>query len=175
MKLFKLSYYSSRARSYLKEQPSDNPFDYLSKEGKSNDPMGNERDSAEGKSISIPFIDALKTIVPPITACRQQYFFPSHNGGKHLPTSFTDLQNSNSNLWQYDVPELDGLDNIHNPQGPLLEALELATGLFGAKRTWFLVNGSTSGILIAILSCIKICRTILPTRVNLKSENVSFV
>lgn len=56
----------------------------------------------------------------------------------------------------HDLPELDELDNLHSPQGPLKKALELAASLFGAKRTWFLVNGSTSGILIALLSCIRL-------------------
>ena len=46
-----------------------------------------------------------------------------------------------SGIFRYDLPELDGLDNIHNPEGPLLQALLLAARYFNAHRTWFLVNG----------------------------------
>jgi arginine/lysine/ornithine decarboxylase len=44
-------------------------------------------------------------------------------------------------MFRYDLPELDGLDNIHDPEGPLLEAQSLAARYFGARRTWFLING----------------------------------
>lgn len=49
-----------------------------------------------------------------------------------------------------DVTEVEGTDNLHHPHGILLEAQEKAAKTFGAKRTFFLVGGSTSGILSAI-------------------------
>ena len=61
-----------------------------------------------------------------------------------------------SSLYYYDLPELDGLDNIHSPDGPLLHALKLASNLYHSYRTWFLINGSSSGIMIAIFSFIYI-------------------
>ena len=59
-------------------------------------------------------------------------------------------------MYHCDLPELEGLDNIHEPTGPLLEAQQLAAKLYNAYRTWFLVNGSTSGIITAMLSCLRI-------------------
>lgn len=59
-------------------------------------------------------------------------------------------------MYYCDLPELDELDNIHEPSGPLLEAQRLAAKLYDAHKTWFLVNGSTSGIITAILSCLRI-------------------
>ena len=50
----------------------------------------------------------------------------------------------------FDVTELDATDDLHNPQGPLLDAQELAARAFGAGRTWFLVNGSSCGIFAMI-------------------------
>ena len=46
-----------------------------------------------------------------------------------------------------DTTELRGLDLLAAPQagGPIAEAQALAAAAFGARRTWFLVNGSTGG------------------------------
>lgn len=49
-----------------------------------------------------------------------------------------------------DVTEVDGTDNLHHPRDILLEAQVKAAQLFGAQKTYFLVNGSTSGLLAAI-------------------------
>ena len=100
---------------------------------------------------SIPLINALAEVVPPI---KERYFFPGHSGGEHAPKSMKKLYGSE--LFNLDLPELDGFDNIHCPEGPLLQALQLASALFGSARSWFLVNGSTSGILSAILAVVQI-------------------
>ena len=46
-----------------------------------------------------------------------------------------------------DTTELRGLDLLAAPRagGPIAEAQALAAATFGARRTWFLVNGSTGG------------------------------
>jgi arginine/lysine/ornithine decarboxylase len=98
----------------------------------------------------IPLLSAINAVTP---AIKDRYFFPGHCGGEYAPKSLKRLYGQD--LFQYDLPELDGLDNIHYPEGPLLRALQLASELFGAKQTWFLVNGSTSGILSAILACVQ--------------------
>lgn len=48
---------------------------------------------------------------------------------------------------QIDVTEIDGTDNLHNPQGILKDAMQNAADFFGVSATRFLVNGSTCGIL----------------------------
>ncbi|MCR5666734.1 MAG: aminotransferase class I/II-fold pyridoxal phosphate-dependent enzyme [Eubacterium sp.] len=50
----------------------------------------------------------------------------------------------------YDYTEITGFDNLHNPQGIIKEAQERAAKLYGAKNSYYLVNGSTAGILAAI-------------------------
>jgi arginine/lysine/ornithine decarboxylase len=85
---------------------------------------------------------------------KDRYFFPGHCGGEYAPRVFKKLYGSD--ILHYDLPELDGLDNIHLPEGPLLRALQLAAALFGAKQSWFLVNGSTSGILSAVFAAAQI-------------------
>lgn len=52
--------------------------------------------------------------------------------------------------YDYDITEIEGFDNLHEPQGILRIAMEEAAAFYGADKTYFLVNGSTSGILSAI-------------------------
>lgn len=49
-----------------------------------------------------------------------------------------------------DITEIDGFDNMHYPEGILLEAQQRASALYGSEQTFFLVNGSTVGNLAAI-------------------------
>jgi arginine/lysine/ornithine decarboxylase len=51
-----------------------------------------------------------------------------------------------------DLSEIPGLDNLFAPEGPIKAAQILAATAFGAEETWFLANGSTSGIEAAILA-----------------------
>lgn len=53
-------------------------------------------------------------------------------------------------LWQLDITEIDGFDNLHAPEGILKEAQEYAAGLYHSEETYFLINGSTAGILSAV-------------------------
>lgn len=54
------------------------------------------------------------------------------------------------NPYSIDITEIDGFDNLHHPEGILREAMERAARIYGSDQTWFLVNGSTCGILSAI-------------------------
>ncbi len=49
-----------------------------------------------------------------------------------------------------DLTELPGLDDLHAPSGILKEAQERAAALYGADASFYLVNGSTVGILTAV-------------------------
>ncbi|WP_052487687.1 hypothetical protein [Gordoniibacillus kamchatkensis] len=55
-------------------------------------------------------------------------------------------------LLQLDLTELNGLDDLHQPQGAILDAERLAADCFGAERTHFLVGGSTVGNLAMVLA-----------------------
>ena len=48
-------------------------------------------------------------------------------------------------IFRYDLTEAEGLDDLHHPAGPIRQAQQLAAELYGADRTWFLVNGTTCG------------------------------
>ncbi len=51
-----------------------------------------------------------------------------------------------------DITEIDGFDNLHHATGMLKKAQERAAKLYGAKDSFFLVNGSTCGLLAAIFA-----------------------
>ena len=52
-----------------------------------------------------------------------------------------------------DITEIEGFDNLHHAEGILKKAQEKAASVYGAEETWFLVNGSTAGILSAVGAC----------------------
>ena len=54
------------------------------------------------------------------------------------------------NPYLVDITEIDGFDNLHHPEGILKDSMEWAAKLYGADRTYYLVNGSTAGILAAV-------------------------
>lgn len=49
-----------------------------------------------------------------------------------------------------DVTEIDGLDDLHRARGILKECMERAAALYQSERTFYLVGGSTAGILAGI-------------------------
>lgn len=49
-----------------------------------------------------------------------------------------------------DITEIEGFDNLHQPEGILKTLQEKASSAYGAEESFYLVNGSTSGILSAI-------------------------
>src|SRR5574344_679038 len=59
------------------------------------------------------------------------------------------ILNKFSNWYKCDISETD----THNPQHALLKAEENASKIYHTKQTIFLTNGSTSGIICAVLAC----------------------
>ena len=66
--------------------------------------------------------------------------------------------------YAYDITEIDGFDNLHHARGILKESMDMATEFYGTKRTYYLVNGSTCGILSAVSACVEQQGTILMAR-----------
>jgi len=74
---------------------------------------------------------------------------PGHKGGKGFSGPFGD------NLIKFDVTELPGLDNLHRPSGVIKKSMDECAKAFGAVKSIFLVNGSSSGIHAMLLSSFK--------------------
>lgn len=55
--------------------------------------------------------------------------------------------------WALDLTEIEEFDDLHAPEGLLMRAMERAARAYGARRTFFLVNGSSGGLMAAIRCC----------------------
>jgi len=69
-------------------------------------------------------------------------------GHKYLPLHATDW-------FKLDTTEITGTDNLHASVGILKESMDFCARLYGARSSHFLINGSTVGILSAILGSTK--------------------
>lgn len=72
----------------------------------------------------------------------------------HMPGHKRNVASPDS-PFAYDITEIDGFDNLHHPRGIIRASLDMATTFYGTRRTYYLVNGSTCGILSAISACTK--------------------
>ncbi|WP_130805514.1 aminotransferase class I/II-fold pyridoxal phosphate-dependent enzyme [Senegalia massiliensis] len=54
-----------------------------------------------------------------------------------------------------DVTEVEGTDNLHNPKGVINESQKRSSNIYGTKKTFYSVNGTTAGIYAAITSSVK--------------------
>lgn len=57
---------------------------------------------------------------------------------------------------KYDITEIPGFDDLHEPRGMLKTAMERAARLWQSQNTFFMVNGSTGGILAAVRAAAKV-------------------
>jgi arginine decarboxylase len=107
-----------------------------------------------GKQDHAPFVEAL---VHAANSARVPFFFPGHQMGRGAPAMMQQLLGAD--IFKYDLPEdVEELDCLCSPEGPILEAQQLAAEVFGAVNTWFLCNGSTGGLMAAILSLVQLHR-----------------
>lgn len=52
--------------------------------------------------------------------------------------------------FEIDITEIEGFDDLHEPTGIIKQAMDEAATFWQTDKTWFVVNGSTCGILSAI-------------------------
>lgn len=68
------------------------------------------------------------------------------------------------NPYLVDITEIEGFDNLHHPEGILRKSMEFAANVYGADRTYYLINGSSAGILSAISAAANFGETIIVGR-----------
>ena len=101
--------------------------------------------------IKAPIVEALKTAYENPT---YQFHIPGHTKGKAIFKDFRKLIGEKAlNIDTTD--EFDNLGTLHPATGPIKEAQELAAEAFGAKKTFFLLNGSTAGNLALAMALTK--------------------
>ena len=93
-----------------------------------------------------------------LTAYGKSDYYPFHMPGhKRRELDFP-------NPYQIDITEIDGFDNLHHAEEILLDAQKRAASLYHTKETFYLINGSTCGILSAISAALPRGGTLLMGR-----------
>ena len=77
-------------------------------------------------------------------------YYPFHMPG-HKRQTFTGWPSPE----QIDITEIDGFDNLHHAEGILKEAQERMAELFHTYKSFFLVNGTTCGILASVHAAVR--------------------
>ena len=72
------------------------------------------------------------------------YHMPGHKRNK--------LAGDMAAYYGIDITEIDGFDDLHHADGILRDAMQRANRLYGAEETFYLVNGSTCGVLASIMA-----------------------
>ena len=102
----------------------------------------------------------------------------------HMPGHKRNMRYESANPYLLDMTEVEGVDNLHNPKEVLLLEKNRVARLYGAKESYILVGGSTTGNLAAIYACTKDNENILIQRNSHKSvyhgamlahQNVSYI
>ncbi|MBE6720019.1 MAG: hypothetical protein E7571_05110 [Ruminococcaceae bacterium] len=73
---------------------------------------------------------------------RYPFHMPGHKRNKKFGIAGAEI----------DITEIDGFDNLHSPDGLLLDIENRLTSHYKSKKSFMLVNGSTVGILAAIFT-----------------------
>ncbi len=83
-----------------------------------------------------------------------------------------------------DITEIEGFDNLHAPSGIIYESMKKAASLRGAKSAFYLVGGSTAGILASVAAVIergdkvivaRNCHKSVYNALELQEANMAFV
>lgn len=67
-------------------------------------------------------------------------------------------------MFGFDITEIAGFDNLHHADGILKRMQDEAAQIYGSRRTFFLVNGSTCGIQAAVTASVRRGRRLLMAR-----------
>ena len=108
-----------------------------------------------------PYLDALKTYISRDTA---QLDVPGHQQG-NVSNKLKDFLGQQ--VYKCDVNAPIGMDNLANPHACLEEAEKLFADFAGAVHSFFLINGTSSGIIAMIMAaCHANDKIILPRNVH---------
>ncbi len=91
-------------------------------------------------------------LVDRLLAAARRDTAPFHVPGHKKGAAATLREHWGAAMFAADLTELPELDNLYGPSGVIGEAQVLAAALFGADRTFFLTNGSTAGVIGAMLA-----------------------
>lgn len=100
--------------------------------------------------MNIENMPILKSILEYRDEGATPFHMPGHKRGSVYKKAGMELLSGD--LLSMDTTEVTGIDNLHCPEGAIQEAQLLAAKAFGADHSFFLVNGTTSGIYSMIMA-----------------------
>lgn len=122
--------------------------------------MTNVTKNKKATKVQAPIVEALKKAYENPT---YQFHIPGHTKGNGSLPEFKKLIGRKA-LCVDTTDEFDNLGTLHPATGPIKEAQELAAKAFGAKKTFFLLNGSTAGNLALAMGLTKKGQKIITNR-----------
>lgn len=117
-----------------------------------------------------PYFDALQDYVQSGTV---PFHTPGHKQGVGMHKRMRDFVGDN--VLAIDLTQIRGLDDLHAPEGPILEAQLLAALAYGADHTYFLINGSTAGNQAMLMTAVRPGETVLLPRNSHKSATSALI
>ncbi len=96
----------------------------------------------------LPLVDGVLTYIKEKNV---SFCMPGHKGGLGFLETVQGKE-LYENLIKGDITEVDGVDNLHYAEGIIKESQQLLSEYYGSIKSYFLVNGSTSGNLAMIFS-----------------------
>ena len=117
-----------------------------------------------------PYFDALRDYVDSGT---RSFHTPGHKQGVGMHKRLRDF--IGDNVLSIDLTQIRGLDDLNQPEGPILEAMRLAALAYGADYSYFLVNGSTAGNQAMLMTALRPDDAVLLPRNSHKSATSALI
>src|SRR5665647_1872789 len=95
------------------------------------------------------------------------FHMPGHKGsGFYKRFGYVDFMN---NFFDYDITEIEGADNLFQREGIIKAVSEKYARLYGVKQSFLLINGTSCGLISAILATVPKGKKIVMARNSHKS------
>ncbi len=89
-----------------------------------------------------------RSLFEKLSAYGNSDYYPCHMPGHKRNRESGEM----ADFYRLDITEIDGFDNLHHAKGIIKDAQERAGRLYGAEETYYLINGSTCGVIASVLA-----------------------
>ena len=99
-----------------------------------------------GRNIQAPVAEAVKRYAGNNII---RFHMPGHKGGQGISAAAKEILGKK--VYELDITGVEGMDDLLQPTGIIKEAEKLLAQAFGAEESFFLVNGTSSGLQVLML------------------------
>lgn len=94
----------------------------------------------------------MESLLEKLCAYSQSEIYPFHMPGHKRNVGA--LGREFPNPYRIDITEVEGFDNLHHAEGILKDFMQRAAEIYGSDESFYLINGSSCGILSAVSACV---------------------